>query len=133
MHTFASFDAAKDERINAEAIVTVNRASKYTRASSGTYMSRIEPGSELEDDEETARREHSYTCQSNINARGEDAKESNTKQADKSGGAAYHARATHLRRRDALDGWQRTPASTQDRKHVRDGMKDQSGIKETKE
>jgi len=54
-------------------------------------MSRIEPGSELEDDEETARREHSYTCQSNINARGEDAKESNTKQADKSGGAAYRA------------------------------------------
>jgi hypothetical protein len=34
MHTCASFDAAKDERtnINAEAIVTGNRASKYTRA-----------------------------------------------------------------------------------------------------
>ena len=136
MHTCASFDAAKDERIDAEAIVTVNRASKYTRASSGTYMSRIEPGSELEDDEETARREHSYTCQSNINARGEDAKESNTKQADRSGGAAYRARVTHLRRRGAFEeGWQRTPASTQDRKHdiVRDNMKDQSisGIKET--
>ena len=89
-------------------------------------MSRIEPGSELEDDEETARREHSYTCQSNINARGEDAKESNTKQADKSGGAAYRARVTHLRRRGAFEeGWQRTPASTQDRKHdiVRDNMK----------
>ena len=55
-------------------------------------MSRIEPGSELEDDEETARREHSYPCQSNINAMGEDAKESNTKQADKSGGAADHAK-----------------------------------------
>ena len=54
-------------------------------------MSRIEPGSELEDDEETARREHSYTCQFYINARGEDAKESNTKQADKSGGAVDHA------------------------------------------
>ena len=34
MHPCASFDAAKDERTNikAEAIVTCNRASKYTRA-----------------------------------------------------------------------------------------------------
>ena len=40
MHTHASFDAAKDERtnINAEAVVTCDRASKYTRASSRTYL-----------------------------------------------------------------------------------------------
>ena len=40
MHTRASFDAAKDERtnINAEAVVTCDRASKYTRASSRTYL-----------------------------------------------------------------------------------------------
>ena len=40
MHTRASFDAAKDARtdINAEAIVTCDRASKYTRASSRTYL-----------------------------------------------------------------------------------------------
>ena len=109
------------------------RSSKQRNKGEFKTLPRIEPDSKLEGDEKTARREHSQTCPSNINIRGEDGKESNTKQADKSGGAAYHARATHLRRRDALDGWQRTPASTQDRKHVRDGMKDQSGIKETKE
>ena len=40
MHTRASFDAANDERtnINAEAVVTCDRASKYTRASSRTYL-----------------------------------------------------------------------------------------------
>ena len=40
MQTRASFDAAKDGRtnINAEAVVTCDRASKYTRASSRTYL-----------------------------------------------------------------------------------------------
>ena len=109
------------------------RLSKQRNKGEFKHLHRIEPDSKLEGDEKTARREHSQTCPSNINIRGEDGKESNTKQADKSGGAACHARATHLRRRGALDGWQRTPASTQDRKHVRDDMKDQAGIKETKE
>ena len=54
-------------------------------------LPRIKPDSELEGNEETARREHSYTCPPNMNIRGEDGKESNTKQADKSGGAADHA------------------------------------------
>jgi hypothetical protein len=110
------------------------RSSKQRNKGEFKNLPRIKPDSELEGNEETARREHSYTCPSSINIRGEGGKESNTKQADKSGGAAYHARATHLRRRGAFEhGWQRTPASTQDRKHVRDDMKDQSGIKETKE
>ena len=46
----------------------------------------------LEGKEETGRRKHSCICPSNI--REEDIKESNSNQADKSGGAAYHAQLT---------------------------------------
>ena len=37
---------------------------------------------------------HTCTCPSNINIRGENIKESDAKQAEKSGGAAYHAQLT---------------------------------------
>ena len=67
------------------------RSSKQIHKGKFKNLPRIEPDSELESDEETARREHSYTCPPNINIRGEDGKVSNSKQADKSGGAAYHA------------------------------------------
>jgi hypothetical protein len=67
------------------------RSSKQRNKGEFKNLPRIKPDSELEGDEETARREHSYTCPPNINIRGEDGKESNTKQADKSGGAADHA------------------------------------------
>ena len=67
------------------------RLSKQRNKGEFKHLPRIEPDSKLEGDEKTARREHSQTCPSNINIRGEDGKESNTKQADKSGGAADHA------------------------------------------
>ena len=51
----------------------------------------IELDSELERD---CRMKHNCTCPSNINIREEDSKESNSNQADKSGGAAYHAQLT---------------------------------------
>ena len=99
MHTRASFDAGKDERthINADAKYC-DRSSKQpteqvtrARGKFKNLLSRNEPDSELGADEETARTEHSYTSPSNINTRGEDARESNTEQADKSRGAAYRA------------------------------------------
>ena len=51
----------------------------------------IELDSELERD---SRMKHNCTCPSNNNIREEDSKESNSNQADKSGGAAYHAQLT---------------------------------------
>ena len=70
------------------------RSSKQRNKGEFKNLPRIKPDSELEGNEETARREHSYTCPPNINIRGEDGKVSNSKQADKSGGAAYHAQLT---------------------------------------
>ena len=67
------------------------RSSKQRNKGEFKNLPRIKPDSELEGNEETARREHSYTCPPNINIRGDDGKESNIKQADKSGGAADHA------------------------------------------
>ena len=56
------------------------RSIKQTNKGEFKNLPRIEPDSELDGDEKTARREHSYACPSNINIRGEDGKESNTKQ-----------------------------------------------------
>ena len=67
------------------------RSSKQRNKGEFKNLPRIKPDSELEGDEETARRDHSDTCPSNINIKGEDAKASNIKQEDKSGGAAHRA------------------------------------------
>ena len=72
-----------------------------------------------------------------MNIRGEDGKESYTNQADKSGGAGLPIviMPEHLPSTARLvRAWlQRTPGSIQDQQHVGDDVKDQSGIKETKE
>ena len=68
------------------------QSSKQIHKGKFKNLPRIEPDSELESDEETARRNRGCTCPFNI--REEDSKESNSNQEHKSGGAAYHAQLT---------------------------------------